>query len=354
MNTLERKLKNYKVAEDYYDIQKEADSIKTELDNIHNNIVIYQNNIKSIKKGLNREINTTLDDVTNIYNEAQIYFSENLAKTLEETQKFYKDLLKNRKKKLLEHKEKLEYQIDKELEKAESMENLLNEKIKYLGDHKALDTFVAVNDKLAALKIQHESLDNYASLQKMLDKELLNLESNRIAVIEEATEYLESINKEIAELTLYFRELAKHFYPDATSGLSIDINAGKNKTLYNIEAKIESDSSDGINNVKIFCYDIMLLVKGYNHNVNFIFHDSRLYDGVDERQKKDMFEIIKEQFIDEVIDKQYIATLNQNQLEEIRKHLPIEDYIKIFEDNIVLTLTDEDDTKKLLGIKVDI
>jgi uncharacterized protein YydD (DUF2326 family) len=110
--------------------------------------------------------------------------------------------------------------------------------------------------------------------------------------------------------------LAKTFYPQSIAGLTINTNEGENQLVFDIEPKIESDGSDGISNVKLFCFDISILFEGENHNMEFIFHDSRLFDGIDERQKTTMF--------------------------------------KIIEDNTILTLTDDSDTEKLLGIKVDI
>jgi uncharacterized protein YydD (DUF2326 family) len=135
------------------------------------------------------------------------------------------------------------------------------------------------------------------------------------------------------------------------AGLSIENNDGDNQLRFNIDAKIESDTSDGINNVKIFCYDLTVLFKGHNHNMNFIFHDSRLFDGIDERQKAEIFRIVAEKFIGS--NKQYIATVNQNQLDEIKKQLKEDEYKEIIR-NTVLTLTDENSSAKLLGISVDI
>ncbi len=136
------------------------------------------------------------------------------------------------------------------------------------------------------------------------------------------------------------------------AGLKITANDGDNQLLFDIDAKIESDTSDGINNVKIFCYDLTILFKGCNHNIDFIFHDSRLFDGIDERQKADMFKIAYEEFSKS--GKQYIATVNQNQIDEIRRLMTQEDFKNIIVDNTILTLTDESDAGKLLGIRVDI
>ena len=94
------------------------------------------------------------------------------------------------------------------------------------------------------------------------------------------------------------------------------------------------------------------MFKGYGHRIKFLFHDSRLFDGIDERQKTELFKIIAEMFSNS--EYQYISSVNQNQLEEIKKYLSNEEFDAIIKKNTILTLTDESDSEKLLGIKVDI
>ena len=53
-------------------------------------------------------------------------------------------------------------------------------------------------------------------------------------------------------------------------------------------------------------------------------------------------------------DKQYIATINQNQVTEVRRHLSEEEFKNIIEDNTILNLTDDDEKGKLLGITIEL
>ena len=95
-----------------------------------------------------------------------------------------------------------------------------------------------------------------------------------------------------------------------------------------------------------------LLLKGYGHNVDFIFHDSRLLEGIDPRQKFDLITILKEYI--EGSNKQYIITVNYNQLEEIKPLFQSEDdYNKFVKENTILELKDSSASDKLLGIQVD-
>ncbi|NLP13172.1 MAG: DUF2326 domain-containing protein [Clostridium sp.] len=349
---LDESLKNFKVADDYYDVQIEADKIERELFDLNNEIIMLQNNIKSIDGGLNINPDINKDDIKKIYEEASIYFPESVTKKLDELNEFYEKLIINRKKRLLEQRNRLDSEIKNKEEKTKLLKKELDGLMQYLGEHQALDVFVSLSNKSAELKSKRNSLKKYQDLQREYKEKERNADKDLISLAETTEKYLKQIEPEISKLINYFRFLAKKFYPNTVAGLKITANDGDNQLLFDIDAKIESDTSDGINNVKIFCYDLTILFKGCNHNIDFIFHDSRLFDGIDERQKADMFKIAYEEFSKS--GKQYIATVNQNQIDEIRRLMTQEDFKNIIVDNTILTLTDESDAGKLLGIRVDI
>ncbi|MBU5344078.1 DUF2326 domain-containing protein [Caldifermentibacillus hisashii] len=350
---LEVDLKNFKIADDYYQVQLEADEIERKLFQLNNKIILLKNNVASIEKSLSIEPSKdNLDDIQKVYAEVNVHFSDTLTKTLSDLESFYKKLISNRKRRLLEHKNKLGLEIEEKLIESQRLQKNFDELMKYLGDHDALDVFVTLSEKYSNLKAKRDNLKKYQVLQTEYKEKLREIEKNQIEQSETTDEYLRRMQTEIGELRNYFRNLVKRFYPHSVAGLSIENNDRDNLQRYDIDAKIESDNSDGINNVKIFCYDLTLLFKGQNHNMNVIFHDSRLFDGIDERQKAELIKVLYEEFSN--TNKQYIATVNQNQLNEIYNILGDELYTQIIEKNTVLVLTDEDPSEKLLGIQVDI
>ncbi|HJH30956.1 MAG TPA: DUF2326 domain-containing protein [Methanosarcinaceae archaeon] len=349
---LDDNLSNFKVAEDYNDVQLEADRIEKELFSLNNHVIMLQNNIENINKSLENSPDINKANIKAIYRESKINFSENMTKTLDELEVFYKKLISNRKRRLLEQQNKLEQKNKNKKESVGKLQKDFDKLIKYLGEHQALDLFVSLSNKNAELKAERDSLQKYQELQSEYKIKERQFEKDFIELTEVTEQYLTEIEPETIVLRDYFRRLAKIFYPDSVAGLTIECNDGENQLQFNIDAKIESDASDGINNVKIFCYDLTILFKGHNHNIDFVFHDSRLFDGTDERQKADMFKTVYEKFAQ--VNKQYIATVNQNQLDEIKKHMTDNEFEKIIAHNTVLTLTDESNYDKLLGIKVDI
>jgi uncharacterized protein YydD (DUF2326 family) len=205
---------------------------------------------------------------------------------------------------------------------------------------------------LADLRMQKENLIKYESLMNQYHTNSLAIQEKLFEARRTTDEYLNDAKDITDTVQDFFRMLAKRIYPDATSGITIYNNEGENQIRYDIDARIDADASDGINRVKIFCYDLTVLFKGYGHRIKCVFHDSRLFDGIDERQKTELFKIVAEMFAGK--EYQYIASVNQNQLDEIRKHLPENEFDAIVNKNTILTLTDESDSEKLLGIKVDI
>lgn len=349
---LDDDLKNFKVAEDYNDVQLEADKVEKELFKLSNSVILLQNNIENITKSLTFSPDMNKEKIKNIYSESKIHFPENVSKTLEDLENFYEKLISNRKRRLLEQQNKLKFEQRNKKTEVERLQKELDKLMKYLGDHQALDLFVSLSNKSAELKAERDSLKKYQELQSEYKTRERQTEKDLLELTEDTDTFLKEIKSNTEELRNYFRSLSKIFYPESVAGLTIENNDGNNGLRYNIDAKIESDASDGINNVKIFCYDLTILFKGHNHKINFIFHDSRLFDGTDPRQKRDMFNIIYQKFAG--TGKQYIATVNQNQLDEIKNQLSDDEFNNIINQNTVLTLTDESHSEKLLGIKVEV
>jgi len=349
---LEKDLKDFRVAEDYYDVKTEADKIERKLAEIQNEITLIQNQIKNIEQSLKISPDLGRENIERIYNETQVFFTDKVSKTLEQLEIFYDQLAKNRKSRLTQQKQDFFRILDLKTKDKKKLQAEFDSKLQYLGVHQALDVFIKVNDQLASLRNKRDGLIKYNELIEQYHTKNLNIKEELVQETRYTDQYLKDSKDLIDSYRDFFRKLAKRFYPDAASGITIYNNEGENQVRFDINAKIESDASDGINHVKIFCYDLTLLFKGFGHSIKFIFHDSRIFDGIDERQKAELFRIAHEMFSESAY--QYIATVNQNQLEEIKKLINGDEYKKIVTDNTVLTLTDDSDSEKLLGIKVDL
>ena len=342
---LEESLRDYQVAEDYYQRQEKANQLKKQLDEKQNQIYLHKNTVKRIDKILRFEVDIDPENIKNIYQESQMVFQPEVEKRLLDLGKFYQDLRTNRTKRLEEQKRSVLNELSGLENEAKKLKEQFDECLEFLESHGALDVFTQLNKQLSELKQKRERLDNFGELQRKYKKEIEKLKQNLGIENSKTIDYLEKSEPFLTSVDKGFRTLAKKFYPDVLAGISIANNDGINQLRYNIEAKIQSDSSDGINNVKLFCYDLNILLGGNKHKMDFIFHDSRLFSDIDPMHCGVLFDIVKSKFQ----DKQYIASINQKDLTALQPE--VQDFI---ETHMIRELNDDSEEGKLLGMSVEL
>lgn len=124
------------------------------------------------------------------------------------------------------------------------------------------------------------------------------------------------------------------------------IDIGDTGFKYSVE--IERSGSEGIGKMKVFCFDLMLLelARDQSRAIDFLIHDSLLYDGVDSRQRAQALE--RAAHVTESLGAQYICALNSDEV-------PHGDFSEgfDFERHIRLVLRDRDPSDSLLGVQFE-
>lgn len=348
---LEQELSNFKIAANYHDIEKEADEVSYNLKKLENKRFLISNSIRNIEKSLKVEPDVSNDRVVKLYEQASIQIPEMVKRHVEEVLSFHNSLLAKRKERLTGELKANRDQYKSINNEIENKGNKLDELLGYLNSHGALDEYTSINKKLSDLKVKRKRLEEHQNIIKSYKKKLREIQTDFATENKNAEEYLDSIHELLETIMTTFRELSKAFYDNKPGGIRITNNDGENTLRYNITAKIQDDSSDGVNEVKIFCFDMTLLLLQLNHNVKFIFHDSRLFSNMDPRQRYTLFKLAYKKSQEQ--DLQYIASVNEDTIESFKDLMSEEEYKEIVTDNIILTLTDESESSKLLGVQVD-
>jgi len=351
---IEVEIKQFKVAENYKDIQQDANDLSNKKREIQNKIILIENSINKIDKSLEIKADIQVESIVKLYEEAKIVFEDKVMKELDEVTNFHNKLLETRKSNLYKQKQNLL----KDKKELEIIHNILGKELDqamyFLGSHGALDEYKAINDKLNLLKMKLEKATEYKLLIENYDNKIseCNIEFEKEKI--ETNKYIKENTELIEGIMSTFRTYSKSFYKDKASGLDIKVNDKDNKLRFDINAKIIGDSSDGISEVCIFCFDLTLLTLKKT-NIRFLFHDSRLLANMDPRQRLSLIKIINEECNKSNI--QYIASLNEDLITSISLITDEENYSyykKIIDDNTILVLTDESDKNKLLGETIDL
>lgn len=347
---LEDDLAKFAVAEDYYQIEQEANDIASHLRTLKNKKAVVENALTNVQKSLETRADIPREKLLTVYSELERAFRDETLKHLADVEAFHAQLLTNRIARLGQEKMKLDTER-KELEaEIQQLNQLVNSKLGYLADKRALDQYAAVSAEISALRAKFHKLQDY---QQLMHKSRENAASIRIKLAEENIKtnvYLDEMATEIESRFAQFASLAKRFYPDTPAGITLQNNLGDNKTRYDLDVRIEADGSDGINAVKLFCYDLAVLIAQQNHEMAFVFHDSRLFSDIDPRQRATLF--LTASAIVSQSGLQYIATVNQDQLDALESELSPKEFDALL-GRTVLQLQDDGPKSKLLGVQVD-
>lgn len=335
--------KNY--AENYEDIQAKTNEISNMLDALSNRKFIALNNIDAITKALSREITVGVESVKEIYKEIGVYFSNNLIHTLEELESFHVSLLNSRKETLIKDLSLLQKELSEIESVIDNLNEELNENLEFLRIHSAMDKYVVAVRQIDALKVKKKEIEKIANIEKEIKTKIEQIKKDIADSNIAAQVYLDGICDRCENINKQFVSLAKTFYENKKSALSIKCNDGDNQVRFNVEARITSDGSDGIQEIITFCFDWVLLLQNVT-NIGFIYHDSLLIANVEQRQKEILFTKISELCEDNY---QYIININKDQIEGFDQST-----IDKITDNVVLTITDESVESKLLGVEVDL
>jgi len=357
INDLETNLKKFQVAEDYHEIRSKADSVSQEIKEIANKEFTLENALKNIKKSLQIEPDLDKEQVLKLYEQARIEIGEAVKRNIGETINFHNSLISERRTRLTKENNRLQSQLNELQKQRKSLSEMENGLLKYLSTKGALEEFTSLSVQLSNWKYQREKLTQYSSFLEKFEQEKAVIKASLALETSETEEYLNSsAGKNTKEENLkFFQKLAKEFYKDKAGGITIQNNTGENQIRYNIDVKIPQDQSDGIDEVKIFCFDLLILLTRHNHQVKTLVHDSRLFSNMDPRQQATALRVALDYSQRE--NCQYIATLNENMLEGIREALNCYDYKDVYselEKKIILNLTDESAENKLLGINIDL
>lgn len=352
INNLQTSINNFVIAEDYGSIKKEADKISNSLRQLRNKATKVRTAIDSLERSLKVKPDITQQQIACFYAEAKIQLSDMVLKKIEEVEAFNARIIDNRTVSLLKEKQSFENRLSDVEAQISSLERQENEKLQYLNSHGALDDYTQLTNLLAEnkmnlLKLQQykELVKEYKTRQEEVKKEFAN---ENIATVK----YLSDIESLIKKNILMFQSFSEQLYEGKSSGITINNNEGINTIRFDIKAKIEDDTGDGVNEARTFCFDWTLLKGQYNHNVKFIYHDSRLISENDPRQVAKMLKIAYNEC--QKNNFQYILTINQSTLDLLQKELNVEEYKQLIIDSEVLELNDISDENKLLGIQLDL
>ncbi|MCG3724731.1 DUF2326 domain-containing protein [Vibrio cincinnatiensis] len=298
------------------------DELKREADELTQAMTVYRNQIYTNEKEIRKRVQTLeasrdeaidIAKVSEIYKESEFHFPEKISVRLKEAQDFHIKIQKGRKDRLKSQIADLREQNKYLQRRLERIENMRDRILKDLDSKGALEEYNSINERIRTLDADIAELTSYQTLLAKFEKDKAKLELDKATVKAEAIKYLESHQVKLKDVETKFRSFVKRFYTEHGGRLAVT-NSKDAQYLYNIEPYIHKDGSQGVNEVKIFCYDFLL----YSLNpdaLGFLAHDSCIFSGMDPRQKATMFKVIIEAVNNNGL--QYFVNMNKDTYEQV-------------------------------------
>lgn len=334
-------LSSFKVLPQYREIEVKANSLTAEIHSLINTNIAEKRRLQRYKDAIEKEASPADSRLEALYREAGISLPGMVTKTLENAREFSKKIVANRREFIADEISALESATH---EREILIENLTETRSNYLS---ALEGQGAL-EELTQLQLLHattkakvaELAHRITQLRKMASR------SDEIKVdtvkLKRSAEVDYEERRELWSHALkLFSEFSENLYK--TPGrLVIDIA----DTGYKFDVEIAGSPSEGIGKMKIFCYDLMLVsfARQRGLGIDFLIHDSTIFDGVDPRQRAHALELAAK--MAKIHGFQYICTLNTDMV-------PAGDFTPgfNFEELVKLRLTDTDPRGSLLGFR---
>lgn len=340
-NELRENLKVFRVLPEYRQLEGEASALtRTIAQYLDENTIDYQLR-DDLEDSIKQEAPATSVKLDEVYRQAGIVLPGLALKRLDDVRAFHESVLANRRLYLEGEIAAVAKRIDGRDRSIQALENRRSEVMNLLQSHGALEHFTGLQSEFTRVQQEVEHLRQMFSTAEALETGKTELALERQQLLLRLRQDHREEGETLSEAILAFEEISKGLYEDAGS---LHISESENGPVF--EIKIHGNRSQGIKNMQIFCFDMMImqLCSMQGLGPGFLVHDSHLFDGVDSRQTATAL-AIGSRMADQ-LGFQYIVTMNSDALPQ---RFP--EQFRLAEHIVPTRLTDATESGGLFGIR---
>lgn len=341
---LKEQIRTFKVVPQYEALEREASELTRTLGTLSDENVVDRQLVDELRTSLDAEAEPATHDLAALYEEAGVVLPGVVTKRYADVEVFHRAILANRKAHLTSEIQSAEGRIAARDASKAKLDKRRAEVMEILNAGGALDSYNRLNEEAGRVEAEVHTLRLRLEAAERLETTKADLNVRRAQIAQALQNDMHERADIIREAILTFEGLSEALYEKEGS---LTIAESSNGPVF--EVKIESQRSKGINNMQIFCFDMMLsmLGKKRKRSPGFLIHDSHLFDGVDERQTARALQLGAQRSREHCF--QYLVTMNSDALPKdgFDKGFHIEDHI------LPVRLTDASETGGLFGMRFE-
>ncbi len=337
-----RQLETFKVHPQYEELESEASELTKQIHGLSGQNVSDRELLEFNRASLKTDRPADPQAIEAMYAEAGVYFSEQLTDRLEAVRGFHDQIYSNRRAYLESEMKRLQDLIGEREAEIESLSERRAALLGVLQDHTALGEHLRLQELHSARSEQLGQISAELDQIRQFDQELADLRLRRDQNALAAREDFQERRPQWSRAVDLFGANTGALY-ESPGELMISVaDSGGLKLGY----EIERGASQGVQEMMVFCYDLMLaeLWAERSPSPGFLVHDSTIFDGVDERQIARGLALAERKARE--CGFQYICCLNSDTVpwQELPDDFELRDFVR-------LELSDEGDAGGLFGVR---
>ena len=337
-------LRNFRVHSQYREIEHEANELTSTIQRLAN-ANLADRRLADLYRGSIQDDEIPNDpdtqEVFDIYQAVGLAMPALVRHRLDEVETFHRQILDNRRDYLQSEIQRIESQMSQRQIEIDRSINRRAQLLEVLETHGALQEFTQLQELHLEVVARLEEVQNRITNLRRFEQGKSEVRVKKELLLQTARRDFEERRNAREGAIRRFNSNSEALY-SAPGNLLVDIS----DTGLKFDVEILRSGSQGIDNMKIFCYDLMLAQLWANKRpfAGLLIHDSTIFDGVDERQKSQALELAQRE--SERCGFQYICALNSDALptKELSSEFDLNKFVR-------LRLTDESEEGGLLGIR---
>ena len=331
----------FRVHPQYTRIEKEANQLTSAIHDLTNDNVSNRRLLEYYEKSIETEKEANLESLVAMYKQTGVVMSESVKRRLEDVKQFHRQVVANRKEFLQSEIDRLKQGLTRREDEIRVLSEKRSKLLGILRTHGALEEYTRLQQRNSAMISDLKDVTNRLENLKKFEQGKSALKVDFELLQQQAWVSIDERRKIKEQAIALFNSNSKFLY-DSPGELSINVTPNG----YAFKVDIQREGSFGINNMKIFCYDLMLAQIWAAKKVSpgFLIHDSILFADVDERQKALALELAAKESKNRGF--QYICTMNSDGVpyKDFSREFDFDQYVRV-------RLTDKTEVGALFGIR---
>jgi len=341
--SLKGEIAQFRVYPEYRELEGEADRLTHRLGELANDNAIDLAMIRNLESAFESEAPPEMTDLDAVYAEAGAALPNLVKRRYQDVRDFHSSVVRNRREYLAGELTEARRRVTARGQEISALDERRSMIMETLDSHGALDQFTKLQAELGRRESRVEALRQRLDSAEKLEGGKSELDIERGRLLQRLRLDFREQEGRLKEAIRAYQKTSERLYEDAGS-MYVDETANGPSFCF----EIQGSRSEGIKNMQIFCFDMMLMRLCAQRGVGpgFLMHDSHLFDGVDGRQVISALRVGAETA--EELGFQYIVTMNEDDAYKER-----EDGFDLNDYALDVRLTDATEDGGLFGLRFD-